>query len=83
MPAGEIGAADLTDFARAHEIVQRAQRLFHWRQRVEAMQLVEIDVVSAESPQAVLNRLGQMLAPEPTSSGPSPILNVPLVEMRT
>src|SRR5204862_6768302 len=49
MPAGKVRATDVADLAGAHAIVERAQRFLDGRERVEAVQLVEIDVVGAEA----------------------------------
>ena len=55
----------MADFTRAHEIVQRAHGFLHRRQRIEAMQLVEINVVRAQPSQTAFNLFGQMLARRP------------------
>ena len=62
VPAGEVRAADVADLAGAHQIVERAERFLDRRQRVEAVQLVEVDVVGAEAAQARLDRAGQVVA---------------------
>ena len=62
MPAGEVGAADIADLARTHEIVQRAERLLGRRQRVEAVQLEQVDMLGAEAPERRLHRVDQMVA---------------------
>src|SRR5207249_480044 len=54
VPAREVGAADVAHLARAHEVVERAQRLLDARERVEAVELVEVHVVRAEAAQARL-----------------------------
>ena len=51
VPAGEVRAADVADLARAHQLVERGQRLLDRRVGVEAVQLEEVDVVGAEAPQ--------------------------------
>jgi hypothetical protein len=61
VPAGEIGAADITDLAAANEIVEGADGLLDRRLRIEAVQLEEIDIVGAEPAQAALDRTQQMV----------------------
>ena len=56
LPRGQVRAADVADLAGAHEIVERAQRVLDVRQRIEAMDLIEVDVVGAEPPQARFDR---------------------------
>jgi hypothetical protein len=46
----EIGTADIADLARMDEVVQGSQRLVDRRRGIRRVELVEIDVVSAESP---------------------------------
>src|SRR5262249_56225858 len=52
MPAGEIGAGDITDLTAARQRVQRIESLLDRRKRVEAMHVIDVDVVDAETPQA-------------------------------
>jgi hypothetical protein len=52
LPAAEVGAADVPHLARAHDVVERAQRLLLRRARVREVELVEVDVVGAETAQA-------------------------------
>ncbi len=49
VPAGEIGAADVTDLAGADEVVEGAQGFLDGGEGVEAVQLEEVDVVRAEA----------------------------------
>ena len=69
LPGGEVRAADVADLALAHEIVERAQRLLDRRQRVGAVELVEVDPVGLEPPQAVLDRLHDVARASRPSSG--------------
>jgi len=57
LPGGEVRAADVADLALAGEVVEGAQRLLDRRQRVGAVELVEVEPVGLEPPQAVLDRL--------------------------
>ena len=49
LPGGKIRAADVADFALTHEVGQRAERFFERRQRIEAVNLVEVDVVGVQA----------------------------------
>jgi hypothetical protein len=62
VPAGEIGAADVADLARAHHIVKRAERFLHGRQPVHCVQLEKIDVIRAEPAEAAFDRPDEMEA---------------------
>ena len=62
MPAGEIRAADVTDLAGAHELIERRQRLLDRRVVVLAVQLQEVDRLDAEPLERALDRLQKMLA---------------------
>src|SRR4051812_24972866 len=46
---GKIRAADLSRFARLHELVQCAERFGDWYVGIRQMQLIEIDVVGAKT----------------------------------
>ena len=83
VPAGEVRAADVADLAGAHQVVERAQHLLDRRQGVEAVQLIEVDVVGAQPPQARLDRPDQVIARRADVVGPGPKRKVPLVEMIT
>ena len=52
----EVAAADLEHLARAHQLVERAERLLERRRRVGKVQLVQVDAVGAEAAQAVFDR---------------------------
>ena len=85
VPIGEIAStlrelprvhgrrADVARLARAHDVVERLERLLDRRLRVEAMDLVEVDVVDAEPAQAVVDGVLDVLAREPAMFGSSPI----------
>jgi hypothetical protein len=47
LPRLQIAKADVTDFARAHTIIEGFERFLQRRMRIVAMDLVEIDVRSA------------------------------------
>ena len=58
----EVGAADVADLAGVDEVVEGAQRLVDRRRRVGRVQLIEVDVVGAESPQRGLHGGQDVLA---------------------
>src|SRR6187402_1019711 len=60
VPAGEIGRADIADLARADQVVERAQRLFDRRQRIEAVHEIQVDMIGLEPLEACLDRADQM-----------------------
>ena len=62
VPAREVRAADVADLAGPHQVVERAQHLLDRRHGVEAVELVEVDVVGAEPAQARLDRPDQVVA---------------------
>ena len=49
-------------FPAAHQLVERLQRFLDRRQRIEPVDLEQVDVVGAEPPQAVFDRLNQVKA---------------------
>ena len=61
MPSGKIRTADIADLARANQIVERTECLFNRSQCIEAMKLVEIDVVRPQPFQTSFDRGNQML----------------------
>jgi hypothetical protein len=62
VPAREIGGRNVPHLALADKRVQRVLNLFNWRERVEAVQVVDVDVICAEATQAGLKRAAQMVA---------------------
>ena len=52
VPAGEVGAGDVADFAALDEVVERAEGFFDGGGRVEAVHVVDVDVVGAEAAEA-------------------------------
>src|SRR5580658_974651 len=52
VPAGKIGAADVTDFAAVNQIVQGAESFFDGSERVEAVHLVDVNVIGFQAAQA-------------------------------
>jgi hypothetical protein len=63
--AEKIRAADLPDLASLDQAVHRAERVGDRHIRIGLMQLIEIDVVGAESAQAVVAGLPDVLRPRP------------------
>ena len=62
MPRRPVRAADVTHLALPHQVVKGAHRLFHRRQNVPTVDLIEIDIVHAESSQTMLYRREDVLA---------------------
>ena len=60
MPAGEVRAADVANFAGTHEVVEGAEDFLDGRHCIEAVQLEEVEIVGAEAPQARFNSSQQL-----------------------
>src|ERR1700739_5022946 len=52
MPAGKIGAGDVADFAAANEGVERFESFFDGSELVEAVHVVDVDVIGVEAAEA-------------------------------
>src|ERR1700726_989607 len=63
MPAGKVGAGNVTNLAAAYQGVQGIQRLLHRGQRVEAMQMVDVDVVRSQAAKTRLAGMHEMESP--------------------
>ena len=57
---GDLAEADVANLALGLEIIERAERLFERRARVDAMELVEVDAVKPQPAQAHLDALDQV-----------------------
>src|SRR5688572_28516808 len=66
---GKIRAADLADLASLDQAVHGAERIGDRHVRIGLMQLIEIDVVGAESAKAVVAGLPDVLWPRSLSLG--------------
>ena len=64
-----IADAHVADLARAHHVVQRGDRLLDGRGIVEAVNLVEIHVIRAQPPQAIVDGVKDVLARESPEVG--------------
>src|SRR5580698_4544227 len=62
MPAGEIGAGDVTYLAAAYQGVQGIERLLYRGERVEAVQMVDVDVVRSQAAETRLAGMHEMQA---------------------
>ena len=49
LPAGEVGAGDVAHFATADELVEGGEHLVDRGERVEVVEVVDVDVVGAEA----------------------------------
>jgi hypothetical protein len=58
LPGVHRGGADVASLARLHHVVEGFERLLDGRRLVHAMDLVEVHIVRAEAPQAMVD-LGQ------------------------
>jgi hypothetical protein len=54
LPAGEVRASDVADLARVHQIVERRERLLDRGLVVPAVDLIQVDVIVVEPPEADL-----------------------------
>src|ERR671921_1032636 len=54
LPAGKVGAADVADLARVHQIVERRDRLLDRGRAVPTVDLIQVYVVGVEPPEAGL-----------------------------
>ena len=62
VPTREIRTPYVADLACPHEGIEHTKSLLHGRQRIETMQLIEVDIVGSESPQTAVHRIDQMVA---------------------
>jgi len=62
LPGREIRTADVTHLALTYGVVERAEGLFRWRERIKIVNLVEVDVVGLKTPKAGFERLHDMKA---------------------
>src|SRR5919112_893451 len=52
LPAGKVGAADVADLARVHQIVERRERFLDRGRAVPAVDLIQVYVIGVEPPEA-------------------------------
>ena len=62
LPGGPVGHADIADVAVLHEGVQGADGFLDGRRRVEAVHLVEVDVIELQALEAGLHRADEVQA---------------------
>ena len=60
LPGGIIRAAEIADFALPDAVIERAQRLFERRLRIEAVRLIEIDVIGLQPAETIIDGLDDM-----------------------
>jgi hypothetical protein len=72
LPASVVGAADVADLAGTDQVVEGGQRLVKGRLAVPLVDLVQVDAVSAQPPQAGLTFADQVVAGQPGVVGPLP-----------
>ena len=69
MPRVHRGRTDVASLARLDDVVQRLHRLLDRRVRVEAVDLVEVDVVRAEPSQRCVDLFENRLARQALTTG--------------
>ena len=69
-PGAHVGPADVAGLAGGDDAGQRLQRLLQRRGPVVDVHVVQVDVVGAEPPQAVVDRVAQVSAPAPANGPP-------------
>ncbi len=62
MPAGEIGAGDVSHFAAHDKLIERAQNFLDRSERVEAVEVIDVDVVRTQPAQAGFASADKMIA---------------------
>src|SRR5580700_432013 len=62
MPTGEIRASDVADFAAFDESVESRKSFFDRSKRVEAVYVVDVDVIDAEAAEALVAGLEKVMA---------------------
>ena len=72
LPSRVVGAANVAHLPGPHQVVQRPQRLLDGRQRVRPVDLVQVDVVRVQGPQARLYTLHDVLTRCPGVVGAVP-----------
>ena len=72
LPCREIGAADVADLPLPDQIGKGAERLFKRREAVEAVDLIEVDVVRVETQQTGFDSMENMKAGETYLIGARP-----------
>ena len=62
VPSGKVRARDVTDLPALYEIIQRIENFFDGSERVEAVQVIDVDVIGAQPLQARLTGRDQVIA---------------------
>jgi hypothetical protein len=70
LPCGPVRHAHVAHVALLHQRVERAQRFLHGRGRIEAMQLVQVDVLHLQALQARLYAVHDVMARVAARIGP-------------
>ncbi len=83
LPRGEVAHADVEDLARRDQCVERAQRVVDTSAVVEAVQVVEVDAIGAETGQAALDRRPEVGGDAPRRLIPAALGNPALVASTT
>ena len=72
MPAGKVGAPNVADLARAHQVIERTQGFLDRRHGVERVQLIQVDMVGTQPLQTALDRRNDMVPRMPHIIRPLP-----------
>ena len=70
LPGGEVAAAQVAHLTPPHQVIQRVERLFQWGRGIPGMDLIQVDIVRLQAPQAGLDLLEDRRAGEPLSVRP-------------
>lgn len=65
LPGGVVGGANVAHFAGRNHVIQRAQCFIQRGMRVKGMDLVQIDIIRLQTPQAVFQLLRRWRREEP------------------
>lgn len=77
LPGRKIGAAHVTNFALAYQILKRTQGFFNGRVWVRGVRLVEVEVVGPQAAQAIFSDLENMAARKSLIIGSGARSNIP------
>lgn len=61
LPGRHVAQADVAHLARAHHVIQRGKHFLQRREGIEAVQLVQVDVVKLQPFQACVHFVHQVL----------------------
>ena len=62
MPSREVGASDIANLAAAHQGIEGFKHFINWCNRVEAVHVIDVDVVGLQPAKAVFTGADQVVA---------------------